>query len=46
MHNPNFFRSTDSNNDEDRILNDGIVSIVGDDYLLSFLNDSEPMQKT
>jgi len=45
MHNPNFFRSGDSNNDEDRILNDGIVSIVGDDYLLSFLNDSESVQK-
>jgi len=44
MHNFNFFRTNDSNIEEDRILNDGIVSIIGDDYLLSFLNDVEPVQ--
>lgn len=38
-------RSNDSYPDEDRILNDGIVSIIGDDYLLSFLNDADPVQK-
>jgi hypothetical protein len=46
MHNPNFFRSFENSNDDDRILNDGIVSIIGDDYLLNFLNDAETNPKT
>ena len=45
MTNPNFFRMFDNNSDEDRTLNDGIVSIIGDDYVLNFLNDSEVTPK-
>jgi hypothetical protein len=45
MQNPNQFKPPEHNNEEEKYGNDGIISIIDQDYLLNFLSDMDTNQR-
>ncbi len=43
MQNHGSFRLLDNFNEEDRFYNDGLVSVVENDYVLNYINDPDPV---